>query len=333
MEGEEPNDEYVRLKLELAQLTAPRYPRTHPENSTRISVIRARLEEVKEYYFFSEKQAEAAFKARLLDEDLGQLHKQLKGESSQPQAHFDPPPNIPLPPQLHIPEHADNHTDVFDEAEEEDAGFFDLLEPMPDSEQNPSTGTIVTIRDMPITAAMTSVLPKAALNEFISKQDISAIAQYRDISGGTRAKRASVKLQWSTGRIQEWSMEDTACYDFLQAEQYVATVALYSLTNQPLPGFASKNLLAFALPLKRFPPAFRDLWNEFDDRRKEEDNATNYGIWSKLNDIIDAKAREKTVRLTTHYLATDYIVVFQVSWSRGFPRRTRFKTLKFFPGK
>jgi ATP-dependent RNA helicase DHX29 len=79
---------------------------------------------------------------------------------------------------------------------------------------------------------------------------------------------------------------------FLQAEQYIATVALHALTYPSTEGFATGatssagNSQTF---FRLLPPVFRDLWGELETKRKADHDTINRTVWSKLRSIIEPK--------------------------------------------
>jgi len=91
--------------------------------------------------------------------------------------------------------------------------------------------------------------------------------------------------------MDEWLMEDVACPDDGQAEQYIATVALHALTFPPTDGFAA-NVSAFPGSQTFFrllPAVFRDLWNELEETRKIRDDKINRDVWAKLLSLVASK--------------------------------------------
>lgn len=79
-----------------------------------------------------------------------------------------------------------------------------------------------------------------------------------------------------------------------QAEQYISVVALHALTYPALEGFAAgvTSVAGGGQTFFRLLPAvFRDLWDELEEKRRQEDNRINRSAWSKLRTVLDAKLR------------------------------------------
>jgi ATP-dependent RNA helicase DHX29 len=89
----------------------------------------------------------------------------------------------------------------------------------------------------------------------------------------------------------EWIMEDIACHDEGQAEQYIATVALHALTFPSTDGFAAGTSAAPGSQtfFRLLPAVFRDLWDELEVARKTSDDAINRAVWAKLRSIVEPK--------------------------------------------
>ena len=86
-------------------------------------------------------------------------------------------------------------------------------------------------------------------------------------------------------------MDDVACHDIAQAEQYVATVALHALTFFNPDGFAigGTGAAGSQTSFRLLPPVFRDLWDELEQKRRLEDDTTNRAIWEKMRSILEPK--------------------------------------------
>jgi ATP-dependent RNA helicase DHX29 len=85
-------------------------------------------------------------------------------------------------------------------------------------------------------------------------------------------------------------MDDAACVDQTQAEQYIALTALHALTFPRSQGFASHSGGASKLTFFRLlPPSARDLWDKLEDARKLREDSTNRQVWAKLRSIIQPK--------------------------------------------
>lgn len=192
-------------------------------------------------------------------------------------------------------------TDIFDSHENEDSdGLFNLLEAMP-TEETSDNGTVITVRDMALPKHFSGKGPKVILGELISKTDRRAAIKYGDMSGHSRAKRAYLSVTWSNGKVEEWRMDNEACYDLQQAENYVSTVAMYALTFPPTVGFAGigQSVIGGQTSFRLLPAVYRNLWDELEEARKDRENTENQGIWEGLKELVVSKlsARDRVTSL------------------------------------
>ncbi|KAI0051742.1 P-loop containing nucleoside triphosphate hydrolase protein [Auriscalpium vulgare] len=292
---DDPNMEYVRLKMQIDKVTAaPRMP-GHASDPAVIQELRARLETIKRHYFFDERDAEAQYRSERSKIQAIDLQVRLRNSESvvAPPKTPTTPPKMPTPPSSVEP--AQPSSDIFDSDNEEGAGgLFELLDEMPATEST-DTGTTVTVRDMPLPKHGSARGPRIILAEVVHKSDGFAVILYRDVSGSSRAKRAAVTIRWGGGKTAEWVMEDVACHDMTQAEQYISTVALHALTFPRSDGFASASTVTAGSHtfFRLFPPAFRQLWDELEVARKANEDAINRGVWAKLRSIIEPKLSQE----------------------------------------
>jgi ATP-dependent RNA helicase DHX29 len=280
--------QYVRLRLQHDKAA---YSKTTSGN-TDVHRLDMQLDALKNNYFFDQQEAEALYKAERDKSHERALQDQLRGKTSSTTTLFDEPkprppkrqPRMPIPPVV--------TPDIFDDDSGDSTmgGVLELLEDMPATETD-AQGKTITIRDMAMPKHWSGRTPKVLLKETVAKSDRYAAIGYGIISGGSRARRASVSIRWEGKKMDEWLMEDVACHDDGQAEQYIATVALHALTFPPTEGFAAsiltvpRNTTFFRL----LPAVFRDLWNELELARKFRDDKINRDIWAKLLSILKYK--------------------------------------------
>ncbi|KAI0702499.1 P-loop containing nucleoside triphosphate hydrolase protein [Cytidiella melzeri] len=293
---------YVKLKLRIAELTTDRKS-TKTHDTTFLHKLQQRLGEIQQKYLFDAREAEDAYRQERQKVYDKFLEARLRETKPHREAEKQETVKAPKPPSpTASPGPAASQRDVFDDAsDDEDAGgFLGLLQEMPTTEVT-NHGTTVRVRDLPLPKHWSGRTPRVLLQETVNKLDRYSLIEFRPISGHSRVKRAALKIVWDRYRdgFSEWTMEDVACHDENQAEQYIATVALHALTFSPTPGFAvgataaASNATSFRL----LPPVFRDLWEELEEKRKNNDDATNRAIWLKLKSILDAKIMDyKTYR-------------------------------------
>lgn len=321
---DDPNEKYVRLKMRIADLTTHRKP-----NDTRdaafVKSLQKRLEEVKQDYFFDQNEAEAVYRV-----------EREKADAEFLLSHLRKPKDTPTPPALtpgttHVqsssrrpqqpakqetpqkPAIVSEEIDIFEEEDDAPGGMFELLEAPPTTETT-QEGTIIQVRDMPLPKHWSGRTPKVLLLDMIKKLDKFASTELRVISGSSRAKRAALCVRWSQGRHSEWAMEDVACHDNAQADQFMSLVALHALTFPATAGFApgGTSVSTSQTFFRLLPPMHRDLWDELETKRRNQDDSTNRAVWAKLRDILGPKlAIPKVIRgrcvivlqwLTVYYL-------------------------------
>ncbi|KAH0590581.1 hypothetical protein H2248_000717 [Termitomyces sp. 'cryptogamus'] len=288
--------QYAQTRLKLERLSQNgRY--ASAAAASQAQELQKRLASFKKDYFFDEREAEAIYRIERDKANTTALFDRLRGgtimppnqvagddesEAIQKQSYLQP--QIPTPSTV-VP-------DIFDDDSEDSAsgGILEILENLPATEINPQ-GKTIQIRDMALPKHWSGRTPKALLQETIAKTDRYAAIGYTIISGASRAKRAALSIRWEGSKTDEWFMNDVACHDETQAEQYIATIALHALTFPPTDGFAgnttaiSNNSTFFRL----LPAVFRDLWDELETTRKTRDNTNNRKQWAKLRSIIETK--------------------------------------------
>ena len=296
---EDPNSAYVQLKMRISELTTHR-KRTESEDATFLRMLQERLEEVKRDYLFDEREAEAAYRAERKMADEMTLQARLRGED------VPSPPKTPrrrsplaLTPASRAPAETNAGGDVFDEVDDEEGagGLFELLEEMPQTETT-SEGITIQIRDLPAPKNWSGRTPRTLLLEVVHKKDKYANVSFRPISGASRAKRSAVRVIWQQGNVSEWQMEDVACHDAGQAEQYISTIALHRLTFPDTPGFAVGSTASAntQTSFRLLPPVYRDLWNELEEKRRADHDRINREIWAKLRTVLEPKLSGYKVR-------------------------------------
>ena len=298
---DDPNLHYARLKLELHEASAAGRNRKNAQAHPFIENLHARLKAVKSHYLFDERDAEAHYVSERQKAEAAALQSHLRGSpamASTPSSTPTPPEPKGLPRQPQAKEVREDPDDFF-ESTGEDGGLFEILDDMPPTEVT-ETGVTITVRDMPLPKGKFERTSKAFLQSAIDKLDSFAVTTYRRIFGSSRAQRASLSVRWSSGKVSEWAMEDVACHDMTQAEQYIATVALHALTFPIFEGFSPANLARGNTTQTFFrllAPAFRDFWDELEAKRKSSGDATNRAVWSKLKKIVEARGDQGKVRL------------------------------------
>ena len=320
--GDDPDAEYVRLKLKMDALPKGN---DEPGSVAQLRLLQARLDDVKQNYFFREKVSEAQYRLERERLDSEALKAKLRGLSDLNVVPPTPPevvsPPKRRPPDLKPTGPVGANTDIFDDSEDESpGGLFEILQEIPTTETTAS-GSTVHLLSMEVPKHWSGRTPKVLLQETITKKDKYAVANYACISGSSRVRRASMTVCWDGGRTQRWSMDDVGCPDLTQAEQYISTVALHALTFPTLEGFALGGTSAASTQtfFRLLPPVFRNLWDELEAKRRESDDSINRASWAKLRTIARMKLESQSKVLVSGISEWD---LSYLSYSRpGSPRR------------
>ncbi|KAH6917258.1 pre-mRNA-splicing factor ATP-dependent RNA helicase prp22 [Coprinopsis sp. MPI-PUGE-AT-0042] len=268
-DNDDPTKEYVRLKLKhYRQQTARRLK----ENDPVLRKLKERMSIVSQDILFDQAAASKQFDAERSKLD----NLILRGHHRR---------NLRPPPKDALDEDGDS------------LGLLDMMDPEPETT---SDGRVVTIRDMGIPKQWSNLrTPKTLLRDCVQKLDKYAAISYSIISGSSRAVRASVCIVWDGRKRDNWDMDEVGCPNEMQAEQYIATIALHALTYPSTDGFAAGSILLGANNtfFRALPAAFRDLWDELEAQRKARDDGINMALWSKLRALsTDKKASSEKIR-------------------------------------
>ncbi|KZV88269.1 P-loop containing nucleoside triphosphate hydrolase protein [Exidia glandulosa HHB12029] len=278
----DPNADYAKLKLRIHELEVARQKRTRGKGApddTSLKDLRARLEKTKKHYFFKEKEAEALYRAEKTKADTAALNARLKGLDTK----LSPAPKG----KRRTPSIAASSDD------DEVIGIFgSALEEIPKEIQG-SNGAVITVKDMSLPKHWAGRTPKTLLSETVSKLDRYAVVTYRIVGGESRVMRAGCTIRWEGGKVDAWEMSHIGCPDATQAEQYIATVALHSVSFTTSEGFAGGGTAATSSGnqtyFRTLPPSFRDLWDELEGERKRTEDAQNRAVWAKLRTVVEPK--------------------------------------------
>jgi ATP-dependent RNA helicase DHX29 len=294
---DDPTLRYVRLKIKHEHMLDNRAKYSRAQ----IQQTRSRLDELQRDFLFNEREAESMYQK----ERDSALFERLRGSGSPPSSAdvsrsktrkkvpaIIPVAHASLPPPS-------SSSNIFNDVESDGSGggLLELLEELPATETT-SSGVVITLKDMALPKQWGGRTPKALLEEKVTRQDRYAVITYNLISGSSRAKRVSLGIRWDGTKSDNWSMDNVACADQIQAEHYIALIALHSLTFPQSEGFASSfggksNPTFFRLLL----PTFLDLWHELEEARKLREDLTNRRVWAKLRTIIKPKINlDKKVR-------------------------------------
>ncbi|OCF60762.1 DEAH box polypeptide 36 [Kwoniella mangroviensis CBS 10435] len=248
--------------------------------------LKDKIGKVEKEYLFSRKDADVILKSFKSQRDAVALAARLKGTSTKPNEESKISSDHPSP----APDETSPQTeDIFSGSGDEDEGglFGGMLdEPAePQISEEPSTSnTSITVRSMAIPkSSFAGNIPKNILKSAVTKQSKQAVFTYAKLSGWSRAARAGLEIRWSIGRRKVWRMDDIGCNDMAEAENYVSTLALNDLSAD---GTLS------GINWRTMPPDYRELWEELEVKRKEQEDVGKREIWAKIKALYEKKAIE-----------------------------------------
>ncbi|KAB8303097.1 hypothetical protein EYC80_004550 [Monilinia laxa] len=189
---------------------------------------------------------------------------------------------------------------------DDDAALADLFASLPVSEVDPLTGksstvingkdgTKVTVRDF---GKWSGVNPTRVLEEACRARDSSVRLAYTLISDTSYSNRHNLRITWSksqdlladtplsqveyasTPKLQNFTMISVSTPDSRQSEAYIATTALFLIFGSS----AREDKVSL-----RLPAAWRDLWTEFAEIKKERSDEEDRNAIKTFRDLVRAK--------------------------------------------
>ena len=258
--------------------------------------LKEKIAKTEKDYMFSRKDADPILKELKAKRDLELREQKVKeresGRKKAAEAAAEAEPNEAETAKEPNPEQSGKGEDA--DGDEEGGLFGNMLdEPAADAIADvPSdANSAVTIRSMPIPKqfAFAGNVPKALLRTALQKSAKHAVITYARLSGSSKAVRAGVEIRWSPTRRRVWRMEDVACEDLAEAENYVSTLALNELTG--IEEFTNVNW-------RSMPVAYKDLWEELEVGRKAKVNESRRALWAKIQSIVESKAKPPPALIT-----------------------------------
>ncbi|KIR55599.1 DEAH box polypeptide 36 [Cryptococcus gattii Ru294] len=248
--------------------------------------LKDKISRVEKEYMFTRKDANAILKVLKSQRDVAAIAAKFKGASMQngSQTETDSPPENTQSDSI-----TEEKTNLMDGSSDEEGDLFGgmLDEPtaLPGIATETSASTRITVRSMPIPKQMSfaGTIPKNILKAALAKQTKQAVISYVNLSGASRAARAGLEIGWQGGGRRIWKMDDIACDDMVEAENYVSTLALSDLE-------AEKTVAG--VNWRTMPPSYRELWEELKVKRKEREDESRRGTWKMIKGIWDKKAVE-----------------------------------------
>jgi ATP-dependent RNA helicase DHX29 len=277
---ENPTSAYVSAKFELLTLA-----RSGQSDSPRSAELHETMDKASKAYLFDRKDAEVAFRAQRSELETASREKrqQKKADKKEEMASQAEPSNqSEAEASFSTAEQGPSKEAAADEKAEEDDDetFFGALgatmEEMP-TEETTDEGTTVKVRDFKLPKQYSGKSPKSLLEELVRRREKLARPIFTIISK-SRAARAKVTIRWENGTVQSFQMDDEACHDQAQAFNYVATMALFALDNASIS--------------RQLPPLFRDLWNEIENRKRLQDEASYREYLKELINLVQPRENQ-----------------------------------------
>ncbi|WVR06931.1 hypothetical protein IAU60_003967 [Kwoniella sp. DSM 27419] len=247
--------------------------------------LQEKMGKVEKEYMFGKKEADLILRSLKSQRDAATLAARLKGVSvgvSKGESSGTPEAKT---------ETIEDGVDVFATADGDDevGGLFGGMLDEPDEPaatvEDSAGSTTITVRSMPIPkSSFAGNVPKNMLKSALTKQSKQAVLTFAKLSGSSRAARAGLEIRWSTSRRKVWRMDDLACDDMAEAENYVSTLALSDLSGDgTLTGVNWRTM----------PPAYRDLWEELEVKSKEREDSVKREVWSRIKALFEKKTGDR----------------------------------------
>ncbi|ORX35792.1 P-loop containing nucleoside triphosphate hydrolase protein [Kockovaella imperatae] len=271
--AEESSDEEVDLDpaainrkwaMKRIELDDAKSQQKFKSESAAVKEIKSELQSLEGEYLFNRKEAETIYRTMRDQMRADKIRDRLKG----------PADNSPVRSRSKPTKdesHALKPTSPSIQNDEEDL-FGNMLDIPPDpiDGDGPQANTTITIRSMPLPGLpdFAATSPKSMLRDAM-----------KQISGGSRAVRAGIEVRFSTNHLRVWRMNDIACENRLEAENFIALIALHEL-------YASGQL---DQPNWRvMPPAYRDLWDELEIPHQIKQKSKDRELWKKIRSTLEA---------------------------------------------
>ncbi|WVN88411.1 uncharacterized protein L203_103620 [Cryptococcus depauperatus CBS 7841] len=254
--------------------------------------LKEKIGKIEKEYIFNRKAADALLKVLKNQRDVSAVVDKFRNASIQDKAAKSEPESI-VREVAEEDKVANTDEDVSNQSENDsEGGLFNgmLDEPEPSSTSKVDTSSeksTLFVRPMPIPKLLSSAatIPKNILKAILNKQTKRVAIFFVNLSGTSRAARSGLEIRWE-GKRKVWKMEDIACENMQEAENYVSTLALSDLE-------AEKVLTG--VNWRTMPPAYRELWEETKAKRKEHEDESRRCIWKIIKELWDKKAVEKPV--------------------------------------
>lgn len=180
---------------------------------------------------------------------------------------------------------------------DDEGGFFgDLLNEGPIEDKDVETGAVVIMRELPARAKSGGggKTPRVMLSDALKRADPYSTFKFTAIPSGGRVHRSKLMIRWNGGKvvpnkhpvsagsptyIDEYILTTVGCFSQLQADDFIATVALFCIDSD-------KSIQ------RALPPGYREWWEELASLQKDERDRKSRIRFQRVRDIIRVKMDE-----------------------------------------
>ncbi|WVQ72381.1 hypothetical protein IAR50_001933 [Cryptococcus sp. DSM 104548] len=315
------NEQWAQLQLSLDTLRGPAAGKKGKKGkgtgvvleTPEMKGLKEKIAAIEKEYMFSRKNADSILKTLKSQRNADSIAAKLRGLSTKTEEKGQTEVDKPVQEEdeaLGTPVQGEegesvarkDGSNILDapasDDDDEGGGLFGAMldeptEPQPGlkPDAETSSSTTIPIRSMPIPKQLSfaGTIPKNVLKAALTKATKQAVLSYVNLSGHSKAARAGLECRWQSGAEKGrrvWRMDDLACDDMTEAENYVATLALSDLEAEKL---------ISGVNWRTMPPAYRELWEELGIKRKEKEDAGRREVWKTIKNLWAAKAIEPSV--------------------------------------
>ncbi|GAC99316.1 hypothetical protein PHSY_006917 [Pseudozyma hubeiensis SY62] len=180
---------------------------------------------------------------------------------------------------------------------DDESGFFgDLLNEGPIEDKDDETGSVITMRDLPARAKSGGggKTPRVMLSDALKRADPYSTYKFTAIPSGGRVHRSKLTIRWNGGKVvpnkhpvtagsptyvDEYTLTSVGCSSQLQADDFVATIALFCIDRD-------KSVQ------RALPPGYREWWEELTGLQKDEHDRKSRTRFQRVRDVIRVRMEE-----------------------------------------
>lgn len=184
-----------------------------------------------------------------------------------------------------------------DAGSDDEGGFFgDLLNEGPIEDKDADTGEVVTMRDLPARAKSGGggKTPRVMLSDALKRADPYSTFKFTVIPSGGRLHRSKLVIRWNGGKVvpnkhpitagtpsyvDEYTLTTVGCATQLQADDFIATVALFCIDRD-------KSVQ------RALPPGYREWWEELTGLQKDERDRKSRTRFQRVRDVVRVRMEE-----------------------------------------